>query len=162
MSVYHDPRSERDVRARIHDIRAGLPGQLRQERLATASLLYGPLCSLDELHRRIARTLPWLLGSVRRVTVVPVEQSDSVLPDEVLLKYDDAMQLGVFSRFLVATPAYYWSPRGDPWLVAKVDGTDRWAFIAGWRRESSSAGHIVGEAACAPRRDRAGGGSGLG
>ena len=128
----HDRSSGSDVHARLRDIRAGLPGQLRQERLATASLLYGPLCSLDDIHHRIARTLPWLFGSVRRVKVVPVERADIVLPDDVLLKYDDAVQLGVFSRFLVAVPAYYWRPRGDPWLVAKVDGTDRWAFIAGW------------------------------
>lgn len=140
MNVHHDSDSyrERDARARIRDIRAGLPGQLRQERLATAALLYGPLCSLDQVHHRIARTLPWLFGSVRRVTVTPVDQSDTVLPDEILLKYDDAVQLGVFSRFLVAIPAYYWSPRGDPWLVAKVDGTDRWAFIIGWHVERTS------------------------
>jgi hypothetical protein len=131
MTLYRgfDPGSERDVRERVRDIRAGLPGQLRQRRLATASLLYGPLCSLDELHSRIARTLPFRFGIVRRVSVVNIERSETVLPDDVLLKYDDAVQAGVFSRFLVATPAYYWWPQGDPWLVAEVEGTERWAVI---------------------------------
>jgi len=135
---FDDSPPEGDVRARIRYIRAGLPGQLRQERLATAALLYGPLCSLDDVHHRIARTLPWRFGLVRRVKVTPVHQSDIVLPDDVLLKYDDAVQLGVFGRFLVATPAYYWSARGDPWLVAEVEGTERWAFIIGWRRDAAS------------------------
>jgi hypothetical protein len=130
--------SEGDMRARIRYIRSGLPGQLRQERLATAALLYGPLCSLDEVHRRIAHTLPRVFGSVRRAKVAPLDQCDVVLPDDVLLKYDDAVQLGVFSRFLVATPAYYWSARGDPCLVAAVEGTERWAFIVSWRREPAS------------------------
>jgi hypothetical protein len=128
--------TERDLRARAHDIRAGLPGQLRRERLATASLLYGPLCSLDDVHRRLARTLPWRPGYVRRLTVVPIESADTLLPDEVLVKYDDARQLGVFHRFLVATPAYYWRACGDPWLIAEVAGTERWAILAGWDREA--------------------------
>jgi hypothetical protein len=138
MNESFDPESHDDVRARIRYIRAGLPGQLRQERLSTAALLYGPLCSLDEMHHRIARTLPWRFGSFRRVKVAPVHQSDTVLPDDVLLKYDDAVQLGVFGRFLVATPAYYWWAQGDPWLVAVVEGTVRWALVVGWRRDAGS------------------------
>jgi hypothetical protein len=133
-----EPESDDDVRSRIRHIRAGLPGQLRQERLATAALLYGPLCSLDDVHRRIACTLPRVFGSVRRTKVAPIDRAEIFIPDEVLLKYDDAVQLGVFSRFLVVTPAYYWSPRGDPWLVGEVEGTDRWAFIVGWRRTPAS------------------------
>ena len=136
MSVPRPSASDRSLQARAREIRAGLPGQLRRERLATASLLYGPLCSLDEIHRRLSRTLPWHLGRLRRLSVVPIERSDSALPDDVLLKYDDALQLGIFSRFLVATPAYYWWACGDPWLVAEVEGTERWAILADWRRET--------------------------
>ena len=127
--------SERDVRARARDIRATLPGQLRHERLATAALLYGPLRSLDDVHRRLARTLPWRPGLVRRVSVIAIEGTEVPLPDEVLVAYDDALQLGIFARFLVATPAYYWRPRGDPSLIAEVDGTERWAILASWSSE---------------------------
>jgi hypothetical protein len=128
--------SQPDLRMRARDIRAGLPGQLRRERLATASLLYGPLRSLDEVHRRLARTLPWRAGYVRRLSVVPLESADTLVPDEVLVKYDDAQQLGIFARFLVATPAYYWRACGNPWLIAEVSGTERWAILAGWDREA--------------------------
>jgi hypothetical protein len=124
--------SERDVRARARDIRATLPGQLRRERLATAALLYGPLRSLDDVHRRLARTLPWRAGLVRRVSVVPIEGADVLLPDDVLVAYDDAVQLGIFARFLVATPAYYWRRCGNPALIAEVDGTERWAILVSW------------------------------
>ena len=71
--------TERELRARAREIRANLPGQLRRERLATAALLYCPLCSLDDLHRRLARTLPWRPGYVRRVSVVPIERADDYL-----------------------------------------------------------------------------------
>jgi hypothetical protein len=122
----------RDVHARARDIRAGLPRQLRHYRLKTASLLYGPLYDLDEVHRQIARTLPFRFGCVRRVQVVPIERSDTFIPDEVLLRYDEAVQAGVFGRFLIATPAYYWSCQGDAWLIGVVDGTTQWAILARW------------------------------
>jgi hypothetical protein len=120
------------LEARIRDIRAGLPGQMRQQRLRTASLVFGPLYSLDEIHRRIARTLPFRPGVVRRLRVAPIEQAETIIPEDVLLRYDEALQAGVFSRFLVGTPAYYWRPAGDAWLVAEVAGTDRWAVLAHW------------------------------
>ena len=128
-----------DLRARLHDIRAGLPGQLRRERLETAALLYGPLASLEDLRLRIARTLPRRFGSVRWVKIVPITQCEAAIPEEVLLEYDDARQLGVFSRFLVATPAYYCRPQAPPWLVAEIEGTERWAVIARWPDEARRA-----------------------
>jgi hypothetical protein len=130
--------TEREVRARAREIRANLPGQLRRERLTTAALLYGQLCSLDDLHRRLARTLPWRPGYVRRLSVVPIERADTLLPDEVLVTYDDAAQLGIFGRFLVAIPAYYWRPCGDPWLIAEVEGTERWAVLTRWDGERAA------------------------
>jgi hypothetical protein len=139
VSPGYGARSERDRRQRAHEIRAGLPGQARQARLMTASMLYGPLCSLDALHRRIARALPLQLGHVRHVRMSPIEQSDALIPDDVLLRYDEAVQLSVFARFLIATPAYWFGAHGDPWLVAEVAGTDRWAVIARWGEDPTSA-----------------------
>ena len=139
VSPGYGARSERDQHERVHDIRAGLPGQARQARVMTASMLYGPLGSLDELHRRIARTLPPRFGSVRHASVSPIEQSEAVIPDDVLLKYDDAKQIGLFLRFLVATPMYWFGVGGDPWLVANVAGTDRWAVIARWSDQRQQA-----------------------
>ena len=52
---------------------------------STASLVYGPLYSLDDMHRRIAHSLPWRLGSVRRTKVTPIAQSEVAIPDDALL-----------------------------------------------------------------------------
>src|SRR5205807_2641746 len=49
-----------------------------------------------------------------------------------LLKYDDAVQSGLFDKFWVATPTYYQERQVDPWIVAEVGGADRWAVIARW------------------------------
>jgi len=136
VSPGYGARSQRDRRERVHEIRAGLPGQVRKARLMTASMLYGPLCSLDDLHRRIARTLPSCFGRVRHTRISPIEQSEALIPDDALLKYGDAGQVGVFSRFLIATPAYWLGAEGDPWLIANVAGTDRWAVIARFGEET--------------------------
>ena len=103
-----------------------------RERLATASLVYGPLFSLQTMHRRIAHTLPWRPGRLRRTKVTPIAQSEVAIPDDVLMKYDDARQLGVLSQFLIVRPAYFWAPDGLCWLVAGVAETARWAIIASW------------------------------
>jgi hypothetical protein len=137
MTVHGDhgasSESETDVWARLREIRARLPGQLRRERLATAAMTYGALCSLDELHARIARTLPRRLGYVRRTSVVTIERSEIAIPDHVLLTYDDAVRLAIFARFLVLTPAYYLRQQTERWLVAEVAGTERWTVVARWR-----------------------------
>jgi len=62
------------------------------------------------------------------------------MPDDVLLRYDEAVQLGVFSRFLVGTPAYYWWSVPDAWLVADVAGTDRWAVLSHWKAPQGFSG----------------------
>lgn len=125
-----------NLEARIHDIRAGLPGQLRQQRLRTASLIFGPLYSLDQVHHRIAHTLPFRFGGLRRMCVTPIERAEIIIPEDVLLRYDEAVHSGLFSRFLVGTPAYYWWPTSDAWLVAEVAGTERWAVLAHWTAPS--------------------------
>jgi hypothetical protein len=135
MSVHGDAGigSERQLAARAQEIRAGLPGQLRQQRLGTASLLYGPVCSQDELRARIASSLPWKLGSIRRARLEPIEQTEIVIPDEILVKYDDAVQLGLFSRFMLGRPAYWLAVHDPRWLVAEIADTERWVAIARWQ-----------------------------
>jgi hypothetical protein len=121
-----------DMAARIRAIRARLPGQLLRERLEMALLDYGPLYSLAEIRQRVGEVLPRRLGFVRGATLEPIEQYREAIPDEALLKFDDAVQSGIFSKFWVATPTYYQERQIDPWIVAEVEGTDRWAVIARW------------------------------
>jgi hypothetical protein len=95
---------------------------------------------MDELRARIAGSLPWTFGSVRCARLEPIEDTEIVIPDEILVKYDDALQLGLFSRFMVARAAYYLAPQPNPWLVAEVAGSERWVAIARWDEALPHAG----------------------
>jgi hypothetical protein len=121
-----------DPASRARAVRARLPGQLLRERQDMARLCYGPLYSLAEIRQRVGEVLPRRFGFVRGATLEPIEQYREPIPDEALLKYDDAAQTGWFSKFWVATPTYYQERQVDPWIVAEVEGLDRWAVIARW------------------------------
>jgi hypothetical protein len=102
------------------------------ERLQTARLSYGMLHTEAEIRKRVADTLPSRLGLVRGAVLDPIETYSRPIPDEVLIKYDDAVQTGLFSKFLVATPRYYSQRQVDPWIVGQVVGTELWAVVAQW------------------------------
>ena len=121
-----------DPSARARAIRARLPGQMLSHRLEMAALCYGPLYSLAEVRHNVGAVLPRRIGYVRGATLEPIESYASPIPDEALLKFDDAARTGLFSKFWVATPTYYQERQVDPWIVAEVDGSDRWAVIARW------------------------------
>lgn len=122
-----------DVPARVRAVKNRLPGQMLRERLETAALLYGPLYSLAEVRQRVADTLPRKLGFVRGATLEPIEAYSAAISEDALLKYDDAVRTGLFSKFLVATPTYYREQQVDPWIIAEVTGsTDRWVVVAQW------------------------------
>jgi hypothetical protein len=119
--------------ARVRAVRDRLPGQLLRERLLMANLCYGPLYSLAEIRRKVGGLLPRRIGLIRGATLEPIQTFREVIPDEALLKYDDAARSGLFSKFWVAMPTYYRHERRmDPWIVAEVTGSDRWAVIAHW------------------------------
>ena len=141
MTIHHDFEAGRahHVQARAREIRAGLPGQLRQQRLRTAALLYGPLCSMDVLRARIAGSIPWKFGLIRFAKLESIERTEVVIPDDVLVTYADAVDLGLFARFMVARATYYWLPQPNPWLVAVIGGTDRWVSITRWEDEGPRA-----------------------
>ena len=121
-----------EILTRVREIRSRLPGQMLQERLENAQLTYGPLYTLAEVRQRVGEVLPRRLGYVRSAVLEPIEHYRERIPDESLLKYDDAVRSGLFSKFWVATPTYYQERQVDPWIVAEVTGTDRWAVIARW------------------------------
>jgi hypothetical protein len=121
-----------DLAARAREIRSRLPGQMLAQRLEMAALCYGPLYSLAEVRHHVGAVLPRRLGYVRGASLEPIETYTSPIPDEALLKYDEAARSGLFSKFWVATPTYYQERQVDPWIVAEVDGADRWAVIARW------------------------------
>src|SRR5712691_7065371 len=91
-----------DCEARIRAIRARLPGQVLRERVELAQVSYGPLYSLVEIRQKIGQTLPRRAGFVRGAVLEPIEDYRAVIPDDALLKYDDAVNSGLFSKFAVA------------------------------------------------------------
>jgi hypothetical protein len=119
--------------ARVRSIRSRLPGQMLPERLETAALLYGTIYSLTQIRQHVAATLPRRVGFVRGTSLEPIETYREPIPDDVLVKWDDASRSGLFSRFLVATPVYYREQQVDPWIIGEIlGGTDRWVVIAQW------------------------------
>ena len=124
--------SASDAETRLRAIRARLPGQMLRERLEMVQVCYGPLWTLADIRQRIAQTLPRRTGYVRSAVLEPIEDYRQPIPDDALLKFDDAAKTGFFSRFFVATPAYYQERQIDPWIVGEVAGTDRYVVIAQW------------------------------
>jgi hypothetical protein len=121
-----------DVESRLRAIRASLPGQRLRERLEMAALCYGPLYSMAQIRQRVGEVLPRRMGYVRGAALEPIEQYREPIPDEALLKYDEAARSGLFSKFWVATPTYYQDRQVDPWIVAEVEGSESWAVIVRW------------------------------
>jgi len=118
---------------RARAVRARLPGQMLLERVENAQLAHGPLYPLAEIRHRVGEALPRRLGYVRSAVLEPIESYHQHIPDHALLKYDDAVQSGLFDKFWVATPTYYQERQVDPWIVGEIGGgADRWAVIARW------------------------------
>jgi len=88
--------------------------------------------TIEPLLKSVAETLPSRVGYIRSAVSETIEEYRGSIPDESLLKYDDAERSGLFSQFMVVTPTYYRQPQVDPWLVAQVAGTSLWAVIARW------------------------------
>ena len=81
----------------------------------------------------MGEALPRRFGYVRSAVLEPIESYRERIPDHALLKYDDAVQSGLFDKFWVATPTYYQERQVDPWIVGEIGGgADRWAVIARW------------------------------
>jgi hypothetical protein len=123
---------EADVDARVRAIRARLPGQMLRQRVEMAEVCYGPLYALAEIRQRVGQTLPRRAGFVRGAVLESIEDYRQTIPDEALLKYDDAVKSGLFAKFWVATPTYYQERQVDPWILGEVNGIDRYAVIAQW------------------------------
>ena len=97
-----------------------------------ANVCHGPLYTRAEVRQKVAETLPRRIGFVRGATLELIEAYREIIPDEALLKYDEAVRSGLFARFWVATPTYYEQSQVDPWIIGEVAGTELCAVIAQW------------------------------
>ncbi len=121
-----------DMAERLRAIRLRLPGQAVMERVEMARAAHGPLYTMGLIRERVADTLPVRIGYVRSTIVEPIEEYRDVVPDDALLKYDDAERSGLFSKFSIVTPTYYRERQIDPWIVGEVTGSKLCAVIASW------------------------------
>jgi hypothetical protein len=128
----HEDQVDAALSARIREIRARLPHQLVAERLEMATASYGRLYTVAEASRLVAETLPRRFAFVRGAQVDRIEQYTGRIPDEVLLKYDDAVETQLFSTFWVVTPTYYSQRQQDPWLLGQISGSTLCVVIAQW------------------------------
>jgi hypothetical protein len=117
---------------RIRTIRQRLPGQMLRERIDVAAATYGPLYTLTEVREKVGQVLPRRLGFVRGATLEPIETYRQPIPDDALLKYDEAFRSNLFSKFWVATPTYYQERQVDPWVVGEISEAGLYAVIARW------------------------------
>jgi hypothetical protein len=51
------------------------------------------------IRERVAETLPIRAGYIRSAVIEPIEEYGGSIPDESLLRYDDAERSGLFSEF---------------------------------------------------------------
>jgi hypothetical protein len=121
-----------DTAERARAIRFRLPRQAVSERIEMARVAYGPLYTMGLVRQRVADTLPNRIGYIRSASVEALEEYAGPIPDDALLKYDEAQRSGLFAKFWVVTPRYYWRSQIDPWIVAEVAGTALCAVIARW------------------------------
>jgi hypothetical protein len=125
---------------RILAIRLRLPGQAVQVRVDMARAAYGPLYTMGLIRERVAHTLPTRLGYVRTTVIEPLEEYRGEIPDDALLKFEEAQRSGLFTKFWVLTPTYYRQRQVDPWMVGEVAGSKLCAVIASWDNEPGAQG----------------------
>lgn len=122
---------EQDKQAAAQRVRQKLPGQVAQSRRALAEAQYGLAMSQRELHDKIRRSIRARFGFERSSSGVGITSYTRFIPDEALLKYQEAKDSGFFDRFTIEWPTYDSKQAPDPYLVGWLDG-DTAIVLAYW------------------------------
>lgn len=126
-----------EARFRARRVRHHLYGQTLGERIAQARARYGRVYTRAEL-RAVAypRRRAWSSRIERRL-VKPLEAYRAPIPDDALLRYDDASETALFSRFCVVAPAGGHEDRPTHWIVGELrGGLERYAIVARWHTQT--------------------------
>lgn len=120
--------------ARVRRIRDRLLGQTLGERVAQVRARYGRVYTLAELRAAACpRWRTWFSCSDRGL-MEPLEGYEAPIPDDALLRYDDASETAFFSRFCVVAPARSEPDRPSRWIVGEIrGGSELYAVVARWR-----------------------------
>lgn len=130
-----------EAAAQVRRIRDGLPGQTVGDRIAQARARYGRVYTEAELRAAAGpRWRAWFSRFARDV-MQPLEAYQAPIPDDALLRYDDASDTAWFSRFCVVAPASAGRDRPARWIVGQLRGSaERYAIVARWHTAAGRTG----------------------
>jgi len=122
LKVETAPCEAAEDRAKVAEIRQDLAGQQTRGRWDLAEAQFGLIMDIGTLRDRIRKTIPFRLFNVRHVDWEDIGSYTGHIPDQALLKYEEARRTGLFRCFKVAAPMYStFNPVSDPWLLGYVD-----------------------------------------
>jgi hypothetical protein len=125
---------------RVRRIRDRLLGQTLGERVAQARARYGRVYTLAELRAAACPRWRAWLSRPDRGFMEPLESYQAPIPDDALLRYDDASETAWFSRFCVVTPASSGRDRSAGWIVGELrGGVELFAIVARWHTPAGQA-----------------------
>jgi hypothetical protein len=130
--------NESEVLDRVKKIRAALPNLAPNLEVAAAQ--FGLQVPARAVHQHARRALPFKFFSRRGSTWWTVDHFRGSVPDQALLKYDEAKRTGLLTHFYVVVPMrstarYEFAPR-DPWLVGSVQAIAEGYQPPRWRDET--------------------------
>lgn len=134
-------RDALEAGAQVRRIRDRLPGQTLGERIAQALARYGRVYTGAEVRPAAGpRWRAWFSRFVRDV-MQPLEAYRASIPDDALLRYDDASDMAWFSRFCALAPARAGRDRPARWIVGQLrGGGELYAVGARWHTPAGPTG----------------------
>jgi hypothetical protein len=127
---------------RVRRIRDRLLRPTLDERVARVRARYGRVYTRAQLCGGGAARRRGRFRRLERGCARSLEAYGARIPDDALLRYDDALGTEAFSQFWVVTPARSGRDRCARWLVGELrGGVDLFAIVARWRTGTGSVGH---------------------
>jgi hypothetical protein len=127
---------------RIQRIRDRLLRPTLEERVAQVRARYGRVYTPAQLRTAASPHQRNRFRGFQRGFLEPLETYEAPIPDDALLRYDDALGTESFSQFWVVTPARAGQDRPIRWIVGQLrGGVDLFAIVARWRTATGSVVH---------------------
>ena len=117
----------------VRRIRDRLLRPTLEERVAQARARYGRVYTLGQLRAAAYPRRRGRLSRFERGSMEPLEIYRALIPDDALLRYNDASETESFSQFWVVTPTRVGRDRPARWLVGQLrGGVQLYAIVARW------------------------------
>lgn len=126
---------------RIRRIRDRLLRPTLEERVAQVRARYGRVYTAAQLRAAASPRQRNRFRGFERGFLEPLETYGAI-PDDALLRYDDALETESFSQFWVVAPARSGRDRPTRWIVGQLrGGLGLFAIVARWRTKTGPAVH---------------------